>query len=73
MFVLCPETNIDGRCLLADKLQNHIDGRKFGVVGYKTVSVGVAEYEADGDIMIKADKALYSSKRQGKNRVVRAA
>ena len=71
--VQCPETNRDGACFLADKLQKHIEGHKFGVVGYKTVSVGVAEYEADDDIMIKADKALYSSKRQGKNQVVRAA
>jgi len=74
--VLCPETNRDGTYFLAEKIRKRIEGNKFGIVGYKTVSVGVAEYEADGDIdgtMTKADRALYSAKREGKNRVVRAA
>jgi diguanylate cyclase (GGDEF)-like protein len=74
--VLCPETNRDGTYFLADKLRKRIEGNKFGIVGDKTVSVGVAEYEAEDNIdgfMNKADKALYLAKRQGKNRVVRAA
>ena len=75
ILILCPETNSGGAYLLAEKLRKFIEGHKFGV-GYKTVSVGVSEYESDDDIrsiVVKTDKALYLAKQQGKNRVVRAA
>ena len=53
-----------------------IFSRKFSVVGNKTVSVGVAVYQAGDDaesIVFRADNALYSPKQQGKNRIVRTA
>ena len=75
-MVLCPETNMDGAYFLANKLRTRIEDHKFGIVDHITVSLGVAEYESDDDvesIIIKTDKALYSAKRHGRNRVVRAA
>jgi diguanylate cyclase (GGDEF)-like protein len=75
-IILCPETNRDSAYFLAEKLRRRIEGHNFHIVGYKTVSAGVAEYRAGDDIevvVIKADKALYSAKGQGKNRVIRAA
>ncbi len=75
-IILCPETNRDGAYFLAEKLRNTIYSHKFGIVGHKSVSLGVAEYAAGDDIesfIIKADKALYSAKRGGKNQVARVA
>jgi len=75
-LVVCPQTDRDGVFLLAEKLRKNIDDRKFSVVGDKTVSVGVAEYHAGDNaesIVARADKALYTAKQQGKNRIVRAA
>ena len=48
-----------------------------GVEPQPTVSVGVVSYPADGRsadaLLVSADRAMYASKRGGKNRVARAA
>ena len=75
-IVICPQTDKDGALFLAEKLRMNIAGKKFPVVGNKTVSVGVAEYHVNDDaesVIVKADKALYTAKNQGRNRTVRAA
>jgi len=42
-----------------------------------TVSVGIASFRGAGDsadgLILRADKALYAAKREGRNRVVAAA
>lgn len=75
-IVVCPRTDSDGALFLAEKLRKNIDGKKFTVVGNKTASVGVAEYQLNDDaesIIVRADEAMYTAKRQGRNRIVRAA
>ena len=48
-----------------------------GIDPQPTVSVGVVSYPADGRsadaLLVSADRAMYASKRGGKNRVARAA
>jgi predicted signal transduction protein with EAL and GGDEF domain len=47
-----------------------------GIDPVPTVSVGVVSYPADGRsadaLLVSADRAMYASKRGGKNRVARA-
>jgi len=71
-IVLCPETGIDGAMILAEKIRNAIEDFSFPVVGKVTISAGVAGQlaENNGAILIeKADVALYTAKKSGRNRV----
>ena len=72
-LVFCPETSIDGASALAEKLRTNIESNEFDGVDYKTASFGIARIE-HGDtvksLISRADKALYSAKSSGKNRVV---
>lgn len=71
--VLCPETGKAGAAVLAEQIRGVIAGHVFEEVGSVTVSIGVAELEEgdDGDAVIrKADRALYTAKRSGRNRSV---
>jgi len=70
--VLCPETNMDGACLLADKIRQKIEHSTFNDYGKQTASFGIACYQ-EGDtidnIISHADEALYMAKNAGRNRV----
>jgi len=70
--VLCPETNMDGACLLADKIRQKIEHSTFNDYGKQTASFGIACYQ-EGDtidsIINHADEALYMAKNAGRNRV----
>ena len=75
---LLPETDPTGGWVLAEKIR--IGVAETGVAGFEanpTVSVGVVSYPTDGRtadaLMISADRAMYVSKRGGKNRVARAS
>lgn len=71
-LVLLPETSITKAKIATERMRNGLDRspklKKYGV----TVSIGVTEYK-EGDTMKKmikrADKALYSAKKNGRNRV----
>jgi diguanylate cyclase len=76
--VLLPETGVEGARLLADRIRSTIaNGRvrrhdSSDQVGNITVSVGVAGYnpgESVESFIDRADKALYASKQNGRNRV----
>jgi diguanylate cyclase (GGDEF)-like protein len=72
---LLPETAAEGAMEVAERMRARIASATF--VGREiTLSIGVAEFPADADtgakIMSVADKALYESKRTGRNRVSRA-
>ena len=71
-LVVAPNTGLDDAALVAEKLREAIDGTDFPVVHHMTSSFGVACY-APGDDLIRmisrADAALYSAKRAGRNRV----
>ncbi|HEY4227994.1 MAG TPA: GGDEF domain-containing protein [Candidatus Limnocylindrales bacterium] len=75
---LLPETDPTGGWVLAEKIRLTVaDQGAPGIDPSPTVSVGVVSYPADGRsadaLLVSADRAMYASKRGGKNRVARAA
>jgi diguanylate cyclase (GGDEF)-like protein len=75
---LLPETDPTGGWVLAEKIRLGVAEEGVpGVEGRPTVSVGVVSYPTDGRtadaLMLSADRAMYVSKRGGKNRVARAS
>jgi diguanylate cyclase (GGDEF)-like protein len=74
---LLPETDPTGGWVLAEKIRLTVVEQGLpGVDPGPTVSVGVVSYPADGRsadaLLVSADRAMYASKRGGKNRVARA-
>ena len=75
---LLPETDPTGGWVLAEKIRLTVSEQGMpGVDPAPTVSVGVVSYPIDGRsadaLLVSADRAMYASKRGGKNRVARAA
>ena len=74
---LLPETDPTGGWVLAEKIRLTVaEQGQAGVEPGPTISVGVVSYPADGRsadaLLVSADRAMYASKRGGKNRVARA-
>ncbi|MFZ4539465.1 GGDEF domain-containing protein [Propionivibrio sp.] len=76
--VLLPETTLDGARVVAEKIRTTIEGSRVRrsnnnqEIAQITVSFGVASYcagETASEFIERADKALYVSKKQGRNRV----
>jgi diguanylate cyclase (GGDEF)-like protein len=74
---LLPETDPSGALLVGEKIRMGVMELRVETAGQTiaaSVSIGVVSYPDDGmtadELMIAADKAMYSSKRLGKNRVV---
>jgi diguanylate cyclase (GGDEF)-like protein len=75
---LLPETDPTGGWVLAEKVRLAVAEQGLpGIDPAPTVSVGVVSYPVDGRsadaLLVSADRAMYASKRGGKNRVARAA
>jgi diguanylate cyclase (GGDEF)-like protein len=75
---LLPETDPTGGFVLAEKIRLAIAEQGLAGAGEgTTVSVGVVSYPFDGRsadaLLVSADRAMYASKRSGKNRVARAS
>jgi len=75
--VVLPNTNKRGSLIVAQKIKNSIKNMPFKFKGGEfniTLSIGIATYPEnapDSETLIeKADKALYESKEQGKDKVV---
>ncbi len=71
-IVICPNTDIVGGKITAEKIRSSIQGLHVPDVGKITVSLGVAEFtgsETAHELIKFADLALYRAKRSGKNRV----
>lgn len=72
-LIICPETEVEGAVLLAEKVRRSVQDNDFVIVSEVTCSIGVCSYEAgmNESLMMKyADQALYKAKKQGRNRVV---
>jgi len=74
-FVLMPETEGEGAADVADRVRARLAKEKLPG-GNVTLSFGVAEFPAHGDVgetlIAIADAALYQAKREGRDRVVLA-
>ena len=77
--VILPGTGVDNAVKLAEIIRNkvgkkQVKNRKTGEsMGQITVSVGVAEFsygEPLSQLILRADEAMYTAKRTGRNRVV---
>lgn len=72
--LLMPETSIDDALNLNDQLRKSLENSGFNYKGAPcpiTASVGIAaidEHDTPEQLLNKADKALYRSKREGRNR-----
>lgn len=72
-LIICPETNLKEAEILAQKIRKNIEKFDFTNVDSLTCSIGVTNYHKDDkkeDTFIRADKALYTAKNNGRNAVV---
>jgi len=76
--VVMPETDIDGAAILAERLRKYVEVLKINIDGRGisvTISIGVTTYcpskgnKAKAEIIDIADKALYISKKSGRNKI----
>ena len=77
--VLAPETNLDGGCVLTERIRGAIEELNIShpespTIDRVTVSIGVACGAARSwrDLLKEADAALYSAKKNGRNQVCAA-
>lgn len=73
-LIICPHTTVSDASVLAEKLRSSIEEYPFETVGHKTCSFGISEFDLKDDdykeVSKRADEALYSAKKNGRNRVV---
>lgn len=71
--ILAPNTADSGAHCLAEKVRFAVEQHDFAQVGQVTISLGIAQYrsgESAGQLLRRADTALYQAKEQGRNRVI---
>jgi two-component system, cell cycle response regulator len=81
VVVVVPDTPLDGAQAVAERIRQRVEAEPFVVQGMKriavTVSIGVAARQAGdmtaGEVLKRADDALYQAKQGGRNKVVAAA
>jgi diguanylate cyclase (GGDEF)-like protein len=72
-LVLLPDTDRDAALLVAEKLRSEIEHAELVGIGSITASLGLAVLPTDAgepeELLRKADRALYTAKESGRNRV----
>lgn len=71
--VVADETKIEQAKILAEKMRNIVNSYDFDKVGKVSISIGIAEYrenETQEAFFKRADNALYTAKKQGRNCVI---
>ena len=71
-LIICQQSKIAGALTVADKICHAIEKEVFANNVTVTASFGVAEYsgKTKQSVIVRADKALYKAKKEGKNKVV---
>lgn len=72
-LVVCPETDVEGVCKLAENLRTKVEEQVYPVQSNVTASFGVTSLEGDESIkelLNRADSNLYRAKESGRNKVV---
>lgn len=71
--IILPQANTEGAMLVAERLRQRIELMEVPGFGRATASFGVASFPANASsrdtLVVAADRALYNSKRAGRNRV----
>jgi diguanylate cyclase (GGDEF)-like protein len=70
--VLLPQTGLDGAVILAESLRQRIREFQLPLIGSVTVSLGVAQFQAEDvpyGVLKRADAALLRAKAKGRDRV----
>ena len=76
--IIMRDTDLDGGSLLAERIRNHIETQSCTCSGAEldiTVSIGVSDlqdHDSPVSLFARADQALYSAKRNGRNQVCAA-
>ncbi|SMC25883.1 diguanylate cyclase (GGDEF) domain-containing protein [Andreprevotia lacus DSM 23236] len=71
-LILCPQTGLEGACLLAERMRASVAAHAFPVIGSKTSTFGVASFrsgDSENSLLKRADDALYRAKAVGRNSV----
>jgi two-component system cell cycle response regulator len=80
--VVMPDTDIDFACTIAERLRHSVETTPFEISRAPntlnvTISIGIASAQSEDDnaesLLHRADQALYRAKREGRNRVIKAA
>jgi diguanylate cyclase (GGDEF)-like protein len=77
-IILSPESTLDEAFVLAERLREEVEKREFVYENSSfkiTISLGVSSYREDmrpEEFIKSADRALYSAKRKGRNRTIKA-
>ena len=72
-LILCPHTDEEGVRVIAENLRSRVEEYSFSIVGKKTASFGVAQYDNSSlaeNLFHQLDRALYCAKNMGRNQVV---
>jgi diguanylate cyclase (GGDEF)-like protein len=72
-LVILPQANIQGALIVAERLRSRIEQITVPAFGHLSASLGLATFPVHGSsrdtLVLAADRALYSSKELGRNRV----
>lgn len=71
--VITPETSKEAATIVAERIRKAVARTKLSPGEYLTASIGIASYPSDaqdeGQLISRADQALYQAKRAGRNQV----
>lgn len=71
-LLICPHTDLDGAFALAENLRQIVESTHFSIIGNKTSSFGISEFQENDTIEVvfkNVDNALYTAKNMGRNQV----